>query len=361
MRARFTRGELVLLRGYASLPWADTIADRTTEVAEALYDFLARAECEDPLPAANVPECEGEIGGITYRVRGQGPPLLVLPLSLAPAQWEPLASQLTEHYCIISLSGAHLGAVALLEARASSGYGQLVGQVVDRAHLAPGETVIEVGCGSGALTRTLVQRTACANLIVATDINPYLLAESEALAARHGVVRAVSFERANGEDLAYPDERFDVAICCTVLEEGDADRMISELARVTRPEGRIVAITRAIDMDWWVNLPISNEFRGKMNALGTGTGGNVGVGGCADASLYARLFRTGLRPVMMGPQFAIYREGKRLSDVLDRLLAPLSDREVRACRDAIGKAEKDGTLFVAEPFHCAVGGKLRDD
>jgi hypothetical protein len=36
-------------------------------------------------------------------------------------------------------------------------------------------------------------------------------------------------------------------------------------------------------------------------------------------------------------------------------MAPLSKVEARECRAAIREAEQDGTLFVAEPFHCAVG------
>ncbi len=83
----------------------------------------------------------------------------------------------------------------------------------------------------------------------------------------------------------------------------------------------------------------------------------VGDDGCADASLYPRFLRAGLTPLMMGPQFAIYKEGERLNGVLDRLLARLPESDVRTCRDAARQAKTDGTAFVAEPFHCAIGIK----
>jgi hypothetical protein len=38
----------------------------------------------------SLPEGEGEVAGITYRVRGSGPPLVLMPLDLTPSQWEPL-------------------------------------------------------------------------------------------------------------------------------------------------------------------------------------------------------------------------------------------------------------------------------
>jgi SAM-dependent methyltransferase len=337
--------------------WADTIADRTADVAEALCDFLARVESEHALSTVDLPQGKGEIAGINYLIRGAGPPLVLLPLSMAPSQWEPLVSRLSNRYCTISLSGAYLGAISLLEARGSSGYGQLVAQVMDQAELLSGEAILEVGCGSGALVRALAKRTGERNPIVATDINQYLLYEARALAAKDGFGETITFEEANAEALSYPDAHFDVAISCTVLEEGQADRMLSELARVTTSGGRVVVMTRATDVHWWVNLPVPDKLRSKLNALGSNTGAGVGGDGCADTSLYPRLLRVGLTPLMIGPQFAIYKEGERLDGVLDRLLTLLSKSDARICRDAVRQAKTDGTVFVAEPFHCAVGVK----
>jgi len=56
-----------------------------------------------------LPEQEGEIAGISYRVRGAGAPLVLLPLDLSPGQWEPLIPELAARYCTITLSGALLG------------------------------------------------------------------------------------------------------------------------------------------------------------------------------------------------------------------------------------------------------------
>src|SRR5262249_50120748 len=157
-----------------------------------------------------------------------------LPLSLAPSQWEPLVPRLTNYYGVIVLSGAHLGVISLLEERARSGYGELVAQVLDRTEVGLGGGVFEVGLGSGGVARSLANRLGGANPIIATDINPYILSEARALARDKGLSEAIKFEQAKAEALPYPDAQFDLAVCTTVLEEGDADRMLAELTRVTR-------------------------------------------------------------------------------------------------------------------------------
>src|SRR5207247_828792 len=107
---------------------------------------------------------------------------------LAPSQWEPLVPLLSERYCTITLEGAALGAVAILESRGRAvGYLQMVRTLLDETQLHPGESVLEVGCGTGVLDRWLAQRTRRAHCITGVDINPYLLQEAKALARREGL------------------------------------------------------------------------------------------------------------------------------------------------------------------------------
>lgn len=357
LAARHRDARLVKLAGYESPMWADTVADWPDVVAEALLGFLAEADTRDPAEPLTLPPGEGEIAGLHYRTRGAGPPLLLLPLSLAPSQWRPVEARLAERYCTITLGGARLGAVALIEDRAASGYGDLVASLLALAAPQAGEVVLEVGCGSGPLARALALRTAGRVEIVAADLNAHLLSEARRLAAGADHADAIRFVEANGEALGFADAAFDVVYCCTVLEEGDADRMIEEMVRVLRPGGRLVAVTRCVDVDWWANIDVPDAVRRRVGSIGPAAGSGLGAGGCADASLYGRLRRQGLDLRYMGPQFAMYRPGRRLDDVLDRLLAPLANDERALCGDAIARGSADGTLFVAEPFHCAVAVK----
>ena len=79
--------------------------------------------------------------------------------------------------------------------------------------------------------------------------------------------------------------------------------------------------------------------------------------GCADASLYQRLRRAGLEKVKMFPQWASYAEGERLGFLQERIVNALGPDEVNHWRDAVAQAQSEGTFFIAEPFHCAIGTK----
>ncbi len=343
---------LVSLRDYFSPMWADMIADRTEDIGSAMMDFLSRIDQQQGVKAMTLPEGEGEVAEVTYSVRGSGPPLVLFPLGLAPSQWEPLLPVLSERYCTITLGGPALGMVAFLEAR-GPGYLRVVRSLVDETHLRPGEEVLEVGCGAGTVARWLARHTNGANRIVGVDVNQYLLREAVALAKKEGIESAIELREGNAEDLPFMDSHFDITMAFTVLEEGNADRMLAECMRVTKHGGRVAVIVRSIDMPWWVNLPLRVELKTKVEAKT----GNVQEQGCADASLYWRLHQAGLEQVTMFPQLAAYAEGESLQYLQERIVAKLKPEEVNEWREAISQAYAEGTFFIAQPFHCAVGTK----
>ena len=151
----------------------------------AMLSFLDR----HPAPTVALPEGDGEAAGISYRIRGAGPPLALMPLDLAPSQWEPLISTLGARCCTITLGGPLLGVVGTLEARGRSTYLGLVRTVLDLVQIRPDEVILEVGGGSGVVLREIARRAAGANPIIDIDINPYLLREAAALAQRAASLR----------------------------------------------------------------------------------------------------------------------------------------------------------------------------
>ncbi|MBI3329406.1 MAG: methyltransferase domain-containing protein [Nitrospinae bacterium] len=349
---------LHILRDYVSpTPYTDLAVDRTDEIKAAMTDFLARIDQRKGTRTVSLPEGNGEIAGISYRMQGAGSPLVLLPLSVAPSQWEPLLPPLSRQHCTITLSGPALGMVGSLEGRGhTSGYLSVVGRLLEAAHLTPGEVVLEVGCGTGVLDRWLARRTDGANRIVAVDINRFLLREAMALARQEGLEHRIEFREGNAEALPFPENSFDVAMSSTVIQRVEADRMLAEMVRVTKPGGRVAVIGHAHDMPRWVNLPLRAELKTQVEAPGWADESGH-PRGCDDASLYQRVHQAGLTQVRMFPQLATFDDRSRLQQLQAIILPTLSPEEAKEWRAAVAQAEGEGTFFIATPFHCAVGTK----
>jgi SAM-dependent methyltransferase len=321
-----------------------------------MLTFLQRLDHQQRLTPVKLPEGAGEHAGLFYYIQGQGPPLVLLPLGLAPSQWKPLIPPLAAQYCTITLSGPTLGTVATLEERSPTGYLRVVQRLVNEMAPQPGDTVLDVGCGSGVLTRWLAQRAGSVHRLVGVDVNPYLLREARRMAQHEQVEDVVRFQEGNAEALPFPEGNFDLTMSCTRLEEVEADRAVAELVRVTKSGGRVGIIVRAMDMPWWVNLPLDPPLKSTVEAANR-LGAGVQVEGCADASLYRRLKQAGLLQLRMFPQWAIYTEGSYLQVQRGKLLINLSPEDTQRCREALTQAEAAGTFLMVEPFHCAVGTK----
>jgi SAM-dependent methyltransferase len=262
--------------------------DCTANIEAALLNDLSK---DQPQMESTVPGgLSGAVAGITYDSQGEGPPLVLLPLSLASSQWEPLLSRLSTRCRTVTLGGPELGFLAMLESRGrSAGYLSVVRRVMYAVQLRPGEVVLEVGCGSGVLDRWLARYTSQANRIIGVDVNRYLLREATALAMQEGLAHIITFQEGDAEALPFPDNHVGVVLSFTVLEEGNADRMLAELVRVAKPGGRVAVMVRALDIPWVVNVPLRPEVKTKAQT----PRGFVGAQGCAER-FYRRFHQAGL-------------------------------------------------------------------
>lgn len=348
---------LVTLRDYLPVPASDVAADRTEEVGKAMLEFLARMDRERKPQRISPPEGDGDEAGILYRIQGSGPPLMLFPLHYSPSGWDHLLPLLSQSYCTITVGGANLGAVVNLESRAKGGYLEVVGKVVDEARLQPGEKVLDVGCGPGSLDRWLAHRTGGANPITGLDPSTHLLREAAGLVKSEGLDGVVEFREGSGDSLPFPDSSFDVAMSFTAMQFVDADRMMSEMVRVIKPGGRVAVLARGDDHPNIINAPLRAELKAKAESQRMERFHKLG---CNDAGLYRRFHQAGLTQVKMFPQLAIFTpssDGANLSDLHDRVVPALSAAETEEYYDAVAQAQADGSFFVAELFHCAVGTK----
>lgn len=107
-----------------------------------------------------------------------------------------------------------------------------------RAWLQPGTEVLDLGCGPGTISVDIAARVAPAR-VVAVDLDPGVLEQARAAAREQGVTN-LEFRRGNAYALDLPDASVDLAHAHQVLQHlADPVAALRELARVTRPGGRI--------------------------------------------------------------------------------------------------------------------------
>ncbi len=114
---------------------------------------------------------------------------------------------------------------------------RLTDLLIEGVALAPGQTLLDVGCGVGGPAIRLGQRTGAR--VVGITISASQVERATMLADQHGVADRVRFERADAMALPFADESFDAAWAFeSLLHMPDRSRVLREVWRVLRPGGR---------------------------------------------------------------------------------------------------------------------------
>lgn len=161
---------------------------------------------------------------------------------------------------------------------------QLRERFIDLAGLAPGEAVLDVGCGTGTLAIAASRRVGPSGTVCGIDASPPMIARARHKATKAGV--DVDFRVAVAESLPFPDGRFDVVLSTLMLHHlprKTRQQCAGEIKRVLRSGGRVLAV----------------DF-GRANGRGLLTHfhrhGHVEVG-----DIVALFEEAGLAPVRSGP------------------------------------------------------------
>lgn len=110
--------------------------------------------------------------------------------------------------------------------------------LVGRADSAPDAEVLELACGTGVATRYLRERIGPGGRVVATDLNPGMLAEARKNVPEGG---GLEFREADGTDLPFEADRFDRIVCqFGVMFYPDRLQGYREARRVLEPGGSFV-------------------------------------------------------------------------------------------------------------------------
>jgi ubiquinone/menaquinone biosynthesis C-methylase UbiE len=181
---------------------------------------------------------------------------------------------------------------------------------------APGERLLDAGCGAGEVARHLAGEIAPGE-VVALDRSAVTVA---AAAGRHDGSR-VRYVAGDICALDFPDAHFDGVRCERVLQHvPDPDRAVAELVRVTKPGGRVCLV----DTDWESmivdGLPDNLVAALKAHLYGRVMSEQCGIG----RTLWRRLARAGavdLHAVPVTCHFATPGASTSVLPMFDRDLA----------------------------------------
>jgi len=114
---------------------------------------------------------------------------------------------------------------------------------IARLALAPGSSVLDVGCGSGASAIPAALAVGPSGRVIGIDLAQRLLDLARAKSAARKLPN-IEFRRADMTALAYPDGTFDAVVCVfAIFFVTDMVKQVRELWRVVRPGGKLAITT----------------------------------------------------------------------------------------------------------------------
>lgn len=237
-------------------------------------------------------------------------------------------------------------------------FGEWAGPLCDAAMIAPGNTVLDVACGTGATTREAARRIAPNGRVTGLDRNAGMISVAQSR------ISDIEWIEAQAEDLPFAAKSFDVVLAqFGLMFFDDRAEALGEMRRVTRPGGR-VALTVWDDVanspGYAAMIDIIEDMFGSdaANALRmpfvlgdpTTLKGVLTAGGLLDAKVTT---------VTGTARFASLREWVRM-DVRGWTLAEFIDDAgfetlVKSAERRLGHlAARDGTITFSAPAHIAV-------
>jgi SAM-dependent methyltransferase len=119
--------------------------------------------------------------------------------------------------------------------RVEPNLGDMHAAVLERAAPQPGERLLDIGCGAGGAAFLAAEAGAD---VTGMDLSPVLIETARVRAAERGL--ELRLEAGDAESLQYEDAFFDVVTSTVgVMFAPGQEAAASELARVTRPGGRM--------------------------------------------------------------------------------------------------------------------------
>ncbi len=120
-------------------------------------------------------------------------------------------------------------------------------KTVELARIKPGDSVLEIGCGTGSLTLAAKRQAGPGSKVVGLDVIPGMVEYSRQKAAQANA--DVTFQLGSINAIPFPDRSFDVVLCSFMIfhmSEATRREGIAEIYRALKPQGRLLVVDLAM-------------------------------------------------------------------------------------------------------------------
>jgi ubiquinone/menaquinone biosynthesis C-methylase UbiE len=125
---------------------------------------------------------------------------------------------------------------------------------IEKLELTPGETVVDVACGTGATTATLARAVGASGRVVGIELSPQMAAMAKQRLSAAGLGHArIEVAAVHQAQVAEPADAFLFSFTHDVLQQPEA---LAALVRMAKPGARY-AVLGMRTLPWWWGWPVN--------------------------------------------------------------------------------------------------------
>lgn len=235
-------------------------------------------------------------------------------------------------------------------------------KLIDLAQVQQNQTLVEIGCGTGALLLDLASAAGTSGRVVGIEPQPVLAAFARQVIAEQKLNDVVSVMTDSAEHLPLADAMADCCFAQTVLIHLQKDvclRALQEMVRVVKSGGKIISADQ--DGDTWIMNHPERELTRRIIQFNSDQRYADGWRG----RLLESLFRSaGLININAVPHVHIDRgAGSYLFGMAKRIAAAAKDKgvlkeeEYIIWSEGLDETAQKGEFFSSINYYCCVGFK----